>query len=117
MGIVGALGVLLVDWTSGLALESVGDVMEASGESSAAYASDLARTVLLRRPRGDRVSDAARTEDVIVSSAGVYHLIRFVKAPFTGGLLLYLVLDREAANLALARHRLAAISDRLVDTP
>jgi len=36
-----------------------------------------------------------------------YHLIRFVGSELK--VFLYLVLDREGANLGMARHRLAAI--------
>ena len=46
-------------------------------------------------------------EDVMITLGQQYHLIRFVGPELK--VFLYLVLDREGANLGMARHRLAAI--------
>ncbi|GAA2749266.1 MULTISPECIES: hypothetical protein [Kitasatospora] len=114
MGITGAVGVSLVDWTSGLAVGTAGEGPGGDHEAGAADATELARAVTQTPSFADPDTGAAPAEDVIVSSAGAYHLIRFVDTPFDTSVFLYLRLDRDKANLAMARIRLAAIADRLV---
>jgi hypothetical protein len=116
MAIDGALGVSLVDWASGLALAVAGEGSRGDYETGALDAAELARTVVLRPTFADPVSHAAGSpaEDVIISSAGVYHLIRFLDTVFGSNILIHFRLDRATANLAMARLRLAAITDRLV---
>ncbi|KIQ65332.1 hypothetical protein TR51_15480 [Kitasatospora griseola] len=116
MGITGALGVSLVDWTNGLAIGTAGQGPDGDHEVGAADATELARAVTQTPSFADPDSGAPPAEDVIVTSAGNYHLIRFVPAAFDANVFLYLRLDRDHANLAMARLRLAAIADRLVLT-
>lgn len=114
MGITGALGVSLVDWTNGLAIGTAGHGPDGDHEVGAADATELARAVTQTPSFADPDTGAPPAEDVIVTSAGNYHLIRFVPASFDANVFLYLRLDREQANLAMARLRLASIADRLV---
>ena len=53
-------------------------------------------------------------EDVIVVARTGYHLLRFLEAPYEGGVFLHLWLDRAQANLALSLMRLRDLSERLV---
>ncbi|RKE22810.1 hypothetical protein [Streptomyces sp. TLI_171] len=114
MGITGALGVSLVDWTNGLAIGTAGLGPDGDHETGAADATELARAVTQTPSFADPDTGAPPAEDVIVTSAGNYHLIRFVPASFDANVFLYLRLDRDTANLAMARLRLAGIADRLV---
>ncbi|BAJ32469.1 MULTISPECIES: hypothetical protein [Kitasatospora] len=114
MGIGGALGVSLVDWTNGLAIGTAGLGPDGDHETGAADATELARAVTQTPSFADPDSGAPPAEDVIVTSGGTYHLLRFVPASFDANVFLYLRLDRNTANLAMARLRLAAIADRLV---
>jgi len=114
MGITGAVGVSLVDWTNGLAIGTAGEGPYGDHEAGAADATELARSVTQTPSFADPDSGAAPAEDVIVTAAGWYHLIRFVDTAFDSNVFLYLRLDRDKANLAMARIRLAGIAQRMV---
>ncbi|MFC0597967.1 hypothetical protein [Streptomyces palmae] len=116
MSITGALGVTLVDWTGGLVLSAAGTGPDGDPAADAADAAELARVVMLRQAFADPGAGGSSAEDVIVTSASVYHLLRFVDTSFDGNLLIHLRLDRNTANLAMARIRLTAIIDRMVST-
>ncbi|MEU3731333.1 hypothetical protein AB0E81_18190 [Streptomyces sp. NPDC033538] len=135
MRLPGARGASLVDWISGLALGAVGDAPGGDWEATAAETAELARHVAesgslaaagdpAATPRATGatgVTDPAvgpekepPVEDLIATTADVYHLLRFVSTPFDSTVFLHLWLDRNEGNLALARIRLAEIADRLV---
>ncbi|MBT2438558.1 hypothetical protein J7E93_00125 [Streptomyces sp. ISL-36] len=53
-------------------------------------------------------------EDVIVTTRGGYHILRFVETAFDSSVFLHLWLDRDRGNLALARIRLRELAEKLV---
>ncbi|MEV0034826.1 hypothetical protein [Streptomyces sp. NPDC050804] len=53
-------------------------------------------------------------EDLIVTSRTGYHILSFVETAFDSSVFLYLWLDRDTGNLALARLRLGRLAERLV---
>ena len=55
-------------------------------------------------------------EDLIITTAGGYHLLRPVQTDFDSRLVLYVWLDRVLGNLAVARHRMQKLADDLVAT-
>ena len=114
MNITGALGVSLMDWTGGLALATAGAGPCGDHAAGAVDAAELARVVMLRHTFADPETGSSSTEDVIVTSANMYHLLRFVDTSFGGNLLIHLRLDRRTANLAMARIRLTAIVAQMV---
>ncbi|MFF7157353.1 hypothetical protein [Streptomyces sp. NPDC008139] len=135
MTLPGARGAALVEWISGLSLGQAGDAPGGDPETAAAETAEFARMAVEHSafepaeprglPRGGTAGPAARSgpadtakglpvEDVIVVTRTGYHLLRFVEAPFDGGVFLHLWLDREHANLALAMMRVRDLAERLV---
>ncbi|MCZ0988850.1 hypothetical protein [Streptomyces diastatochromogenes] len=116
MRLPGARGAALVDWTSGLALGTVGDAPGGDHETTAAEAAELARLAAEHGAfaAGDAEDGGPPVEDVIVSNHDSYHLLRFVDTSFDSSVFLHLWLGREEGNLALARIRLGEMAARLV---
>ena len=116
MRLPGARGAALVDWTSGLALGTVGDAPGGDHETTAAEAAELARMAAEHGAFtvGEAEGDRPPVEDVIVSNRDSYHLLRFVDTSFDSSVFLHLWLGREDGNLALARIRLGEMASRLV---
>jgi len=130
MRLPGARGAALVDWTSGLALGTVGDSPGGDPETMAAEAAELARLAAEHRafaPEDDdeegsvegaaavgRVGQDPPVEDLIISNRDSYHVLRFVTTTFDSSVFLHLWLARADGNLALARIRLGEMAGRLV---
>ncbi|HKS44946.1 MAG TPA: hypothetical protein VJT49_07470 [Amycolatopsis sp.] len=113
MSIGGALGAALVDYDSGMSLGSVGGNAERLNlEVAAAGNTEVVRSKL-RVISALGLNDGI--EDILITLHRQYHLIRLLE-PAKGNptLFLYLVLDRERANLALARHYLKRIETNLM---
>ncbi|MEV6764940.1 hypothetical protein AB0N16_30725 [Streptomyces sp. NPDC051105] len=116
MRLPGARGAALVDWTSGLALGTVGEAPGGDHETTAAEAAELARLAAEHGAfsTADDIDISPPVEDLIVSNRDSYHLLRFVVTSFDATVFLHLWLAREDGNLALARIRLGEMAERLV---
>lgn len=122
MRLPGARGALVADWISGLALGAVGEAPGGDAEATAAETAELARLAMesgTLAPAAGAVPGSASgreppVQDLILTTADAYHLLRFVVTAFDSTVFLYLWLDRADGNLALARIRLAEMADRLV---
>ncbi|GAA4672790.1 hypothetical protein GCM10023347_28530 [Streptomyces chumphonensis] len=126
MGLSGARGAAVVDWTSGLALGTIGSAVSGDHEVTAADTAELARTAAEQvtlaetaRPGAPAATDAPgppepAVEDLIITTRDGYHLLRFVETAFDSSVFLHLWLDRRDGNLALARIRLAELARELV---
>ncbi|MCS7479326.1 hypothetical protein ACFFQW_04065 [Umezawaea endophytica] len=110
MSITGAVGVALVDYDSGMSLGSLGGGDWLDLDVAAAGNTEVVRAKL-RVMASLALNDAI--EDILITLARQYHLIRPLSARGNSTLFLYLVLDRERANLALARHSLKRIEANL----
>ncbi|MCD7441655.1 hypothetical protein K4B79_25955 [Streptomyces lincolnensis] len=140
MRLPGARGAALVDWTSGLALGTVGESPGGDQEAAAVETAELARLAAEQHafapgadggtheggthkvgiheggtPGGNPLGgDDPPIEDLIISNRDSYHLLRFVRTSFDSSVCLHLWLTRAEGNLALARIRLGEMAGRLV---
>ncbi|MEU8074352.1 MULTISPECIES: hypothetical protein [Catellatospora] len=110
MQIEGAVGVALVDYTSGMALGTLGSAKELDLTIAAAGNTDVVRAKL-RTLEMLKLKDSI--EDILITLGVQYHVIRPLTSRNTQGLFLYLVLVRSRANLAMARHKLKTIEEGL----
>ncbi|MEU4669662.1 hypothetical protein AB0F91_17180 [Amycolatopsis sp. NPDC023774] len=111
MSIAGAIGVALVDYDSGMSLGTSGGGDWLDLEVAAAGNTEVVRSKL-RVMASLALNDSI--EDILITLHRQYHLIRLLNSVGSrNSLFLYLVLDRERANLALARHYLKRIETDL----
>src|ERR1700684_4110734 len=103
MTLEGALGVALVDWESGMTLGALGGGKYLDLDLASAGNTEVIRAKM-RTVESLRLNDTV--EDILITLGTQYHLIRMLSKTGSPHLFLYLVLDRQKANLALARHHL-----------
>jgi hypothetical protein len=110
MQIDGAIGAALVDHTSGMALGTVGGGKDLDLTVAAAGNTDVVRAKLRAM---EMLNLTEKVEDMLITLDTQYHLIRPLSSRGGRGLFLYLVLNKDRANLAMARHQLRAIERAL----
>lgn len=108
--IEGAIGGALVDYTSGMALGTVGGGKDLDLVVAAAGNTDVVRAKV-RTMELLGIDD--EIEDILITLGSQYHLIRLLRGRGNNGLFLYLVLDKNRSNLAMARHQLKKIESEL----
>ncbi|PIE27237.1 MAG: hypothetical protein CSA58_05515 [Micrococcales bacterium] len=106
IGIDGAVAVALVDYTSGMSLGTAGEAGSLNLDVAAAGNTDVVRAMLRTM---EAVGLNESIEDILITLNSQYHLIRLLAGASGEGLFLYLVLDKNRANLAMARHKLSVI--------
>ena len=98
MQVEGAMCGALVDYNSGMLLESIGTGVDL--EMAAAGNTEVVRAKM-KVMKSLGLSDTI--EDILISLGKQYHIIRPVEKH--DGLFIYYVLDRARANLAMARRK------------
>ncbi|GHE47853.1 hypothetical protein QWL27_22160 [Streptomyces thermocarboxydus] len=106
----GATAAALVDYTSGMALGTLGGGKDLNLEVAAAGNTDVVRSKLRTM---ELLGLKEEIEDILITLNSQYHLIRLLKGRGGNGLFLYLVLDSARANLAMARHQMRRIENEL----
>ena len=91
-----------------MTLGTAGGTTQLNVELAGAGAADFLRA---KRRVMDALGLKDTIEDVMITLGKQYHVIRFLGAD--PEVFLYLVLDREGANLGMARHKLAALGRRI----
>ena len=111
---VGALTASIVDVESGECLERSGTAASGALEAAALVNARMLRAKL--RMVEDHYHESV--EDILITLDRHYHLIRLIhnrtEAPH---LFMYLVLDRQTANLVMARRKLAEIEGDMISEP
>jgi hypothetical protein len=113
MAIPGAVGASIVDYTTGFPVASTGAAPNCDHEAAAAGTADVVQAATSRSLLVSAVPHDL-LEDLIITTAGGYHLLRLVQTDFDSRLVLYLWLDRIHGNLAMARRRMQTLADDLV---
>ncbi|MFF9341069.1 MULTISPECIES: hypothetical protein [unclassified Streptomyces] len=108
--IEGAIGAALVDYTSGMALGTIGGGKELDLTVAAAGNTDVVRAKVRTM---EMLGINEEIEDILITLGTQYHLIRLLKSRGSNGLFLYLALSKDRANLAMARHQLKKIEAEL----
>jgi hypothetical protein len=106
MGIDGSIGVALVDYNSGMALGILSGSKDFDLNVAAAANTDVVRAKL-RAIEMLNLNDTI--EDILITLQNQYHLIRPLQARTGKGLFLYLAMEKQRTNLAMARHKLRTI--------
>jgi hypothetical protein len=110
MQIDGAIGVALVDYTSGMALGTLGSTKELDLTVAAAGNTDVVRAKMRTL---DLLKLKDEIEDILITLGSQYHLIRPLRSRGGQGLFIYLALAKSRANLAMARHQIRRIEEDL----
>ncbi|GAA3397302.1 hypothetical protein [Cryptosporangium minutisporangium] len=110
MTIEGSIGVALVDYNSGMALGTLGGTKDFDLNVAAAGNTDVVRAKM-RTMEMLNLGDSI--EDILITLRHQYHMIRPVQSRSGKGLFLYISLDRQRANLAMARHQLSRVESDL----
>jgi hypothetical protein len=110
MQIDGAIGAALVDYTSGMALGVAGGSRDFDMTTAAAGNTDVVRAKLRAI---ELLNLRDKIEDFLITLNSQYHLIRPITSRSGAGLFLYLALNKDRANLAMARRQLHQIEKNL----
>ncbi len=110
MAIEGAIGVALVDYTSGMTLGTRGGSNDLDMAVAAAGNTDVVRAKLRAL---EMLKITEPIEDILITLDTQYHVIRPLSGRGNERLFLYVALAKSRANLALARHQIRRVEENL----
>lgn len=110
MSIDGAIGAAVVDYNSGMALGMLGSSKALDLSIAAAGNTEVVRSKMRTM---DQLGLKDAIEDILITLSKQYHIIRPLTGRKSQGLFLYLAMDRQRGNLAMARHQLKTIEEEL----
>ena len=110
MAIDGAIGVALVDYSSGMTLGIEGG-STLDMEVAAAGNTDVVRANIKAM---QRLGFKDTIEDILITLSSQIHIIRPLASQSGEGLFLYVALDKSKANLAMARRELKVVEQGLI---
>lgn len=106
LSIDGAVAAALVDSSSGMAVATVGNPRGLDLNIAAAGNTNVMKA---KEKTMKELGLKEGIEDVLITLNTQYHMIRPLSDASGKGLFIYLVLDKEKANLAMARFKVAQI--------
>lgn len=106
MGIDGAMGACIVDYTTGMSLGTIG-----SGVDLELAAAGNTEVVKAKMDTMKSLGIEGGIEDILITLDSQLHIIK--PSLNNTGLFIYLVLDKGKSNLALARRKVQSIDDAL----
>ena len=106
MGIDGAMGACIVDYTTGMSLGTIG-----SGVDLELAAAGNTEVVKAKMDTMKSLGIEGGIEDILITLDTQLHIIK--PSLNNTGLFIYLVLDKGKSNLALARRKVQSIDDAL----
>ena len=109
MKINGAIGAALVDYTSGMTLGTAGG----NGINLDVAAAGNTEVVRAKQAVMEELGIKGGIEDILITLDKQLHIIRLMDSDRGDGLFLYVALNKDQANLAMARHQLSAIEKQL----
>jgi hypothetical protein len=112
LSIDGTIGAALGDWGTGFSLGQASLNSSVFSESKLEQAIALNSEVIKAKNRArEGLQITAPIEDILITLKDQYHLIRICE--LVEGVFFYLAMDREKANLGLARIKLRQIEQKL----
>ena len=101
--IEGAMAAACIDWKAGVCVWSIGDE---AVDMNALVARGL-NMIRTRAAGSTELNDSGRLEDILITFGQHFHILHICDEEPSR--LIYLVLDRDSGNLALARHQMAEL--------
>lgn len=112
LSIEGTIGVAIGDWGTGFSLGQATSNEQAFSNGKLEQAIALNSEVIKAKNRArEGLAIAAPIEDILITLTDQYHLIRICE--MMEGVFFYLAMDREKANLGLARLKLRQLEKNL----
>ncbi len=105
MQLTGAVAVAVVDIDSGMSLGTAGGGSLNLDVAAAGNSEVVKAKMNTMRDLGIE----GEIDDILITLSTQYHIIRPIKGKGGAGLFLYVALDRQKANLAMARHKIAEV--------